>query len=63
MAPQYRAIPRPQEGGGQVTTCKTIAEVRAAALADAQADEPLTQNQADLVAAIRQPHQAQDPAA
>jgi hypothetical protein len=36
-----------------VTTCKTTAEVRAAALADAQHDPPLTQDQADLIAAIR----------
>jgi hypothetical protein len=34
--------------------CRTLAEVRAAALADH--DGPLTQDQADLVAAILAPH-------
>ena len=38
-----------------MTTCRTVEEVRAAALADH--DGPLTQNQADLVAAILAPHQ------
>ena len=41
-----------------MTTCRTVEDVRAAALNDAKDDEPLTQDQADLVAAIRQPHQA-----
>lgn len=40
-----------------MTVCRTVDEVRAAALRDAKDDEPLTQDQADLVAAIRQPHQ------
>jgi hypothetical protein len=35
--------------------CRTLAEVRAAAAADH--DGPLTQDQADLVAAILAPHQ------
>lgn len=35
-----------------MTTCRTLAEIRAAALADARSDPPLTQAQADLVAAI-----------
>jgi hypothetical protein len=39
-----------------VTTCRTAEEVRAAALADAQADPPLTQDTADLAAAILAPH-------
>jgi hypothetical protein len=39
-----------------MTWCRTLDEVRAAALDDARSDEPLTQNQADLVAAIRAPH-------
>ena len=37
--------------------CRTLDEVRAAALADAQDDPPLTQDQADLVAAILAPYQ------
>jgi hypothetical protein len=37
-------------------TCRTLEEVRAAALADH--DGPLTQDQADLVAAILAPHTA-----
>ena len=44
-----------------MTTCKTVEEVRAAALADH--DGPLTQDQSDLVAAILAPAQARDPAA
>jgi len=38
--------------------CRTLDEVRAAALDDAQGDPPLTQDQADLVAAIAAPHLA-----
>ena len=41
--------------------CRTLNEVRAAAVADH--DGPLTQDQADLAAAILAPHQARDPAA
>jgi hypothetical protein len=36
--------------------CRTLDEVRAAALADAAGDEPLDQNGSDLVAAILTPH-------
>ena len=39
-----------------MTVCRTVAVVRAAALADH--DGPLTQDQADLAAAILAPHQA-----
>jgi len=35
-----------------MTICRTLSEVRAAALAEAASDPPLTQQQADLVAAI-----------
>ena len=35
--------------------CRTLDEVRAAALADARADPPLTQAEADLVAAVLAP--------
>ena len=38
-----------------MTTCHSAEEVRAAALADH--DGPLTQDQSDLVAAIRAPHE------
>ena len=44
-----------------MTTCKTVEEVRAAALADH--DGPLTQDQSDLVAAILAPHQDKPAAA
>ena len=44
-----------------MTTCMSVEEVRAAALADH--DGPMDQNQADLIAAILAPVQAQDPAA
>jgi hypothetical protein len=40
-----------------MTVCRTLDEVRAAALADAASDPPLTQDAADLVAAILAPHQ------
>jgi hypothetical protein len=46
-----------------MTLCRSAEEVRAAALADAKDDEPLTQDQADLVAAIRAPHIASKGAA
>ena len=46
-----------------MVTCRTVEEVRAAALADAAHDEPLTQDQADLVAAILAPHQGKQTAA
>ena len=36
--------------------CRTLAEVEAAALADAASDPPLSQETADLVAAILAPH-------
>lgn len=44
--------------------CRTLDEVLAAADADAAGDPPLSQDQADLVAAILAPHQAaaRDPA-
>lgn len=38
-----------------MTVCRTVEEVRAAARDEH--DEPLTQDQADLVAAIRAPHE------
>jgi len=38
--------------------CRSVDEVRAAAVADAKGDPPLTQDQADLVAAIAAPHLA-----
>lgn len=40
--------------------CRTLAEVRAAALADAQDDAPLPQATADLAAAILLPHLTAD---
>lgn len=43
-----------------MTLCRTLDQVRAAATADH--DGPLTQDQADLVAAILAPHQAQQAA-
>lgn len=43
--------------------CRTVDEVRAAALADAQNDPPLTQAQADLVAAILAPYRRDQQAA
>jgi hypothetical protein len=46
-----------------VTLCRTLADVEAAALADAKDEPPLTQDQADLIAAILAPHQAHDQAA
>ena len=46
-----------------MTVCRTLEEVRAAALADAQGDPPLTQDQADDVAAILQPYQDRGAAA
>jgi len=39
-----------------MTICRSAEEVRAAALDDARDDAPLTQDQADLVAAIVAPH-------
>ena len=36
--------------------CRTLAEVRAAALADAASDPPLSQDGADLTAAILAPY-------
>jgi hypothetical protein len=39
-----------------MTNCRTIAEVLAAAAADPAGDVPLTQDQADLVAALLAPH-------
>jgi len=38
-----------------VTCCRTVDEVRDAARADAQADPPLTQAEADLIAAVLAP--------
>ena len=35
-----------------MTACRTLTDVRAAALADAAGDPPLSQDQADLAAAI-----------
>jgi hypothetical protein len=40
-----------------VTTCRTLDDVIAAAKADAAGAEPLTQDQADLAAALLAPHQ------
>jgi hypothetical protein len=40
--------------------CRTVAEVLAAAAADPAGDVPLTQDQADLTAALLAPHQQQD---
>jgi hypothetical protein len=39
-----------------MTVCRTIAEVLAAADADSRDDPPLSQDQADLVAALLAPH-------
>lgn len=39
-----------------MTTCRSLAEVLAAADADSKADPPLTQAAADLVAAILAPY-------
>jgi hypothetical protein len=54
----------PQEAGtagrGVVTTCRSLAEVYAAAAADAQDEPPLGQDTADLVAAILAPTQVAD---
>lgn len=36
--------------------CRTLAEIEAAALAEAESDPPLTQEQADQVALILAPH-------
>lgn len=44
-----------------MTDCRTPEEVRAAAEAAAAALPPLTQDQADLTAAILQPHQNKAP--
>jgi hypothetical protein len=38
-----------------MTCCRTVEEIRAAARADAQADPPLTQAEADLIAAVLAP--------
>lgn len=46
-----------------MTICRSVEEVRAAALADARDDPPLTQDQADLIAAILAPHQDRTAAA
>lgn len=46
-----------------MTACRTVEEVRAAALADAEDDAPLTQEQADRVAVILTPHRSQEQAA
>lgn len=40
-----------------MTTCRTLDEVLAAAGADSIGEPPLTQDQADLIAAILAPHQ------
>jgi hypothetical protein len=39
-----------------MTTCRTLDDVIAAATADAAGDQPLTQDQADLAAALLAPH-------
>lgn len=44
-----------------MTVCRTLEEVRAAALEEH--DGPLTQEQADLIAAILAPHRSQEQAA
>jgi hypothetical protein len=41
---------------GSMTTCRTIAEIYAAAEADSANDPPLTREQADRIAAILAPH-------
>jgi hypothetical protein len=46
-----------------VTTCRTPEEAFAAGQADADADPPLDQDQADLVAVILAPSQAAEQAA
>lgn len=46
-----------------MTTCRSVDEAIAAGLADADADPPLTQDQADEVAVILAPSQAADEAA
>jgi hypothetical protein len=46
-----------------MATCRTITEVRDAARDDAGNDPPLTQDDADHVAAIRAPHLADKGAA
>lgn len=46
-----------------MTACRTVEEVRAAALADSRDDPPLTQEQADLIAAILATRKAADEAA
>jgi hypothetical protein len=42
------------------TTCRTLADVLAAADRDAANDPPLSQAQADLIAALLAPYRAQD---
>ena len=46
-----------------MTTCRTLADVLAAAEADSKDDPPLSQDTADLVAALLAPHRTQDTAA
>jgi hypothetical protein len=38
--------------------CRTVADIHAAAVRDAANDPPLTQDQADLIAAVLAPHLA-----
>jgi hypothetical protein len=39
-----------------MTVCRSLAEVRAAADADSKGDPPLSQDQADLIAALLAPY-------
>jgi hypothetical protein len=51
---------QPKETSMTETTCRTLADVLAAADRDAASDPPLSQAQADLIAALLAPHRAQD---
>ena len=46
-----------------MTTCRSLADVLAAADADSAGDPPLSQDTADLVTALLAPHRTQDDAA
>jgi hypothetical protein len=63
--PAVLVVSQDQEpkAGPVVTTCRTPDEAFAAGQADADADPPLDQDQADLVAVILAPSQAAEEAA